>query len=264
MLVRAYEWRGCLTGVHPVDELVERARSGDALAAVSSRRRSGRDGAAGRSTIASMLPDVVPLDEMPEGAQAVVQAIYEEAFPVRQRVPFEELVEGARSGDELALVGLENGRPIGLAFLSRLESARHLFLEYFAVASDLRGAGHGASLWTALRQQLAARELGLPIVLEVEDPAEKQIDAAEAAHRARRVRFWEKAGAIVLPVDGYVIPDVGGDGSEPMRLMWMPGRPDDEHPRDERLLKLILALYEAGYGLDHDDVLVQRALRLWS
>lgn len=210
-----------------------------------------------------MLPELVRLNDMSGDARAAVQAIYEEAFPARQRVPFRELVEGARSGDELALVGLEDGRPMGLAFLSGLVSAEHLFLEYFAVASDLRGGGRGGSLWTAVRDELARREPGRPIVLEVEDPAEEQIDAAEAEHRVRRVRFWEKAGAIVLPVEGYLIPDVGGDGTEPMLLMWMPGRADDEHPRDERLLALILALYEAGYGLGPDDALVQRALRVW-
>ncbi|MFP5364031.1 MAG: GNAT family N-acetyltransferase [Thermoleophilia bacterium] len=210
-----------------------------------------------------MVPAIMPLDAISEDARTAVQAIYEDGFPARQRVPFAELVEGSRSGAELALVGLEDRRPMGLAFLTRLDCAGHLFLEYFAVARELRGAGRGGSLWKAVRDELAASEPGRPIVLEVEDPAEPGIDAAEAEHRARRVRFWEKAGAIALPVDGYVIPDVGGDGTEPMRLLWVPGRPADEAPRDERLLELILALYEAGYGLDRDDALVRRALRIW-
>jgi GNAT superfamily N-acetyltransferase len=210
-----------------------------------------------------MLPETARLEDLPPDAQARVRGIYEEAFPARQRDPFEQIVAAARSGDEIALVGLEAGQPVGLAFLSRLDAVGHLFVEYFAVARELRGGGRGGRLWQALREELARCEPGLPIVLEVEDPGEDGIDAGEADQRARRVRFWERAGARLLAVEGYVIPDVGGDGIEPMRLMWVPGDGDGEVPRDERLLALILALYEAGYGLGPEDALVRRAVERW-
>ena len=210
-----------------------------------------------------MLPQTARLEDLAQEAQERVRAIYEEAFPARQRVAFEEILAAARSGEEIALVGLEDGRPMGHAFLSRLAPAGHLFVEYFAVASDLRGGGRGGGLWTALREELSRCEPGLPIVLEVEDPGEPGIDAAEAQHRARRVRFWEKAGARLLALEGYVIPDVGGDGTEPMRLMWVPAAPGDDPPRAGRLLGLILALYESGYELGPDHELVRRARELW-
>lgn len=210
-----------------------------------------------------MLPQTARLEDLPPDAQERVRAIYEEAFPARQRVAFVEILDAARSGVEIALVGLEDGRPIGHAFLSRLEPAGHLFVEYFAISSALRGGGRGGALWTALRDELARCEPGLPIVLEVEDPGEPGIDAAEAEQRTRRVRFWEKAGARLLAVEDYVIPDVGGDGSEPMRLMWVAAAPGDDPPRDGRLLGLILALYESGYELAPDDALVRRARELW-
>ena len=210
-----------------------------------------------------MLPETARLADLPPAAQARVREIYEEAFPARQRVDFEEILDAARSGEEIALAGLEDGRPTGLAFLSRLESAGHLFVEYFAVARDLRGGGRGGGLWTALREELARCEPGRAIVLEVEDPQEPGIAADEADQRGRRVRFWEKAGARLLAVEGYVIPDVGGDGIEPMRLMWVPGGDDDEPPHGARLLALILALYDAGYGLDPGDELVRRAHERW-
>jgi GNAT superfamily N-acetyltransferase len=210
-----------------------------------------------------MSPQIARLDELTPATLEHVRAIYEEAFPARQRVPFEEVVEDAGSGEELAFVGLEDGRPMGIAFLSRLESAGHLFLEYFAVASDLRGGGRGAALCQAIRAVLAEGEDGRPIVLEVEDPQEALIDAGEAAARERRVRFWQHAGAVMLPVEGYIVPNVGASGTEPLRLMWLAGASDDDEPRGARLSELILALYEAGYGLPADHELVQRARREW-
>jgi hypothetical protein len=209
-----------------------------------------------------MPPEIVRLDELPAATRVGVRAIYEEAFPARQRVPFAELVDGASSGDELALIGLEQGRPMGIAFLSRLDAVGHLVLEYYAVASDLRGGGRGQALWRAVHDELG-REAPRPVVLEVEDPAEPQIEPDEAAARERRVRFWERVGATALPLDGYVIPDMDGDGTEPMRLMWVAARPGDRPPHDRELLDLVLALYESGYGLGSDDDLVERAQRVW-
>ncbi|MEA2218529.1 MAG: hypothetical protein QOJ35_1155, partial [Solirubrobacteraceae bacterium] len=133
-----------------------------------------------------MSPEIARLDDLPAETCEGVRSIYEEAFPPRQRVPFEELVDDARSGDELALIGLEEGRPIGIAFLSRLDAVGHLFLEYYAVARDLRGGGRGQALWRAVHDELG-REAPRPVVLEVEDPAEPEIEPEEAAARKRRV-----------------------------------------------------------------------------
>jgi hypothetical protein len=114
-------------------------------------------------------------------------------------------------------------------------------------------------LWKAVARQLAAADGPRPIVLEVEDPAEPRIGELEAAQRARRVRFWERVGASTLPVDGYVVPNVGTAGTEPLRLMWMPARPGEPAPDADALLDLVLALYETGYGLDGDHDLVRGA-----
>jgi GNAT superfamily N-acetyltransferase len=207
--------------------------------------------------------EIERLERLPGGAVDRVREIYEEAFPLRQRVPFAELLQAAADGDEIALVALEDGRPAGLAFLSGLEAAGCLFLEYFAVARDLRGGGRGQALWRAVAAELAGPEGRPPVVLEVEDPAEPQIDDVEAAHRARRVRFWQRVGATTLAVDGYVVPNVGTTGTEPLCLMWIAARAGDPQPDGQRLLELVLALYDTGYGLASDDPLVRRARELW-
>ena len=114
-------------------------------------------------------------------------------------------------------------------------------------------------MWKAACEELAAAEGPRPIVLEVEDPAETEIDELEAAQRERRIRFWEYVGASTLPVDGYVVPNVGTTGTEALLLMWMPGRAGAPAPQGEELLELVLALYETGYGLTGDHVLVRAA-----
>ena len=92
-------------------------------------------------------------------------------------------------------------------------------------------------------------------MLEVEDPAEPGIAAEEAAQRERRVRFWERVGARVLPVAGYVVPKLGEDGTEPLLLMWIA----DPGAADPDLHDLVVALYESGYKLAPDHPLVVRA-----
>lgn len=184
-----------------------------------------------------------------------VRAIYEEAFPAHQREPFEDIAALARDGDAIAVAGMRDGDPVGLAFLTRLDGVGHYFLEYFAVAADRRGGGIGQALWRAVATTLDPR----PVVLEVEDPAEPGIDVAEAAQRERRVRFWEKVGARMLPVADYLVPRLGEDGVEPLLLMWIAGAPGAVAPAGGELGRLVVALYVDGYGLDPGHPLVVRA-----
>lgn len=203
------------------------------------------------------------LDSLSGTTRERVRAIYEEAFPARQRVPFEELVEASRDGDEITLAALENAQPIGFAFFGHLDAVDCLFLEYFAVAADRRGRGFGHALWKATVDALRAHGERRAIVLEVEDPEESGIEHKEAGQRMRRVRFWEQVGACPLAVDGYIIPNLDDSGVEPMRLMWMAGADGARAPDAEALLELILALYREGYGLSSSDPLVERARRVW-
>lgn len=195
--------------------------------------------------------------------RASVRVIYEEAFPPRQRVPFRELVSSARRHEKLILVMTDSADPVAFAVVSRLESAGCAFVEYFAVIGNRRSRGIGHMLWPEILRALKERGGPLRLVLEVEDPAEPGIAGDEVEVRQRRIRFWEQMGAVLLPDGGYLMPNLDGDGTEPMRLMWadasaVPTAP----PSGERLREVIVALYCDGYGLPEDDPLVVRAGKL--
>ncbi|HEU0316966.1 MAG TPA: GNAT family N-acetyltransferase [Solirubrobacteraceae bacterium] len=202
------------------------------------------------------------LGDLSRAARDRVLEIYEEAFPARERDPFEAVLAASRAGGEIALVALEGDRPIGLAFLRRLEAVGCLLLEYFAVAADRRGAGVGRAFWQTAVSALGERDAGSAIVLEVEDPNEPDIDAAQAEQRARRVRFWEQLGARMLRLECFVVPNLGESGVGAMRLMWIGQASGAGEPSGRSLLELIVAVYEEGYGLAPDHALVERALRV--
>ena len=116
----------------------------------------------GTDTAGSQAFELASLDTVSDGLRAGVQAVYEEAFPSHQREPFADIVAASRDGGGIALVPVDGGQPIGLAFLGSLDDAGPLFLEYFAVAADRRGAGLGQALWRASRgRSRGARGAGL-------------------------------------------------------------------------------------------------------
>jgi GNAT superfamily N-acetyltransferase len=198
--------------------------------------------------------DTVPFAALDPPRYEAVRAIYEASFPARQREPFDQLVRRARTGGSTGLVGVLDGEPIGFASWSVLTSVPWAFIEFVAVDAARRGAGLGSALWSAVLAAL--RTHGVPrLVLEVEDSAEAD-DEAERLARDRRVRFYLRAGARMLPVDGYVAPNLDGTGVERFRLMWQPVT--DPAPRAAQTVPdLVRALLTEGYGLPPDHPLVR-------
>ena len=178
---------------------------------------------------------------------AAVRQIYAGAFPAELRVPFAELDDGAPSGG--LVVGLDGDVPAGFASLRRLDAA--MFVRYFAVAAARRRQGSGRLLW----QLLPGAVPGWPgqAVLEVEDPAHAS-DPAEQRVRRDRIAFWRSCGTELLPVPGYVMPDLTGAGPEPMLLMAAPAC------AGAQLRRLVGAIYAGRYGLAPADPLVRQAL----
>jgi GNAT superfamily N-acetyltransferase len=202
------------------------------------------------------------LRDLDDRQRNAVRSIFEEAFPPWEREPFDDLVGRAAAGVATPVILVDSGQPVALAVTSRLGSARWSYLEYFAVAADRRDHGLGGQLWRAMARDLAVRDQPGRVVLEVEDPAEVPEGSPEIRQRERRIRFYERQGARLLPVRDYHVPrldDVAGSYS--MLLLWAAVAGDAEPPGPAELASLLPAVYAAGYGLQADHPLVLAALR---
>jgi len=188
--------------------------------------------------------------------------IYEESFPSGEREPVTLLLQAISAGLLDCHVVRQGSRLVALAVLLRLRGARAEFLEYLAVAPEVRGEGFGGHLLEHLIAQLgtSAHASGpLGIIFEVDPP-----DAAEADEqtlRLRRIEFYQRHGSSLVDcAHEYRAPNLGSAGTLPYELMWLPG-PDGPALLEGPLLRdCVGALLTEGYGLAEDDDLVRTAL----
>lgn len=200
---------------------------------------------------------LVGLGSLGAAGRAVVRRVYEEAFEVWEREPFEELVDREDKGDARTLVMCEGAVPIGLATVSWPGVAGWSYLEYFAVDARLRSRGAGSRMWRALVERLPAHAPRM--VLEIHDPAGAPAGSAERETHERRRRFYERVGAVPLPVSGYVMPELPdtGSGHPGLLLAWLPER---RVPGGAECAALVRALHQASYGLPPDHPLTAAVL----
>nr|WP_042191676.1 GNAT family N-acetyltransferase [Kibdelosporangium sp. MJ126-NF4]CEL20220.1 hypothetical protein [Kibdelosporangium sp. MJ126-NF4]CTQ97445.1 hypothetical protein [Kibdelosporangium sp. MJ126-NF4] len=178
-----------------------------------------------------------------------VREIYEDGFGERLRSAFDDLLA------DRALVLTDDGAPLGLAVLRELGPTGWVFLRYFVVGD--RGRGLGARLWAEIRRELAEFDR---IVYDVEDPGEDGIDDAERTVRERRIDFYTRLGAVLLPITGYQQP--GAHEPHPMLLMAADLTRSQTAPlTDDDLRDTILAVYRYRYGLAAADSLVKHTVR---
>lgn len=204
--------------------------------------------ASGQSKPAAAEPPlVVAAHELDDRQLSQLGNVYERAFPPHLRVPLTGLAAPTHR-DRLA-VALDGNDPVGFAALRLLESVNWVFLRYYAIAADRRRTGLGLSFWQQLTGFVAASHWPARIAFEVEDPADAQHDEAEQRIRLGRIRFWEKCGAAVLPVPGYVMPALTKIGHpEPMVLM-AAGSVGSTRLAGGELSALVRAIYTDHYGL---------------
>ncbi len=203
---------------------------------------------------------VSPVAAVDEVQLAQVRAIYEDAFSPELRVPFAELTQAGEA--DQTFVALDGAEAVGFAALRLLGSAQWSFLRYFAIAPARRGRGLGREFWRLLAD--CAGRQGWPgrMVFEVEDPGDAAGDDHERLVRQRRVAFWTRCGARLLPAPGYVLPDYTGAGvTEPMLLMaGSSGQARAPVVAGDDLRRLVLAIYTDRYRLPVDHPLVAGAL----
>ena len=191
-----------------------------------------------------------PVEILSPVAMAGLRRIYEEGFPPHQRADFAS-VTTQRQEDELALALIAGGQPYGFAMLRPLDGTGRAFLRYFVVDQAQRGQGLGGLLWARLTAWL--RDAGFTLlVFDVEDPDEPASRPDQARLRFRRVSFYQRHGAALLPVTGYRAPHVAPEvaGWSPMLLMTAPlgGSPAAPDPSQARAI--VEAVYQFRWELE--------------
>jgi GNAT superfamily N-acetyltransferase len=156
-------------------------------------------------------------DALDAAAIREVRRIYEDGFPPWLRADFGSLTDHREPGD-VPLALMDGDQPRGFAIGRPLGGTGWWYLRYFVVASQLRGQGLGAVMWELLSARLRAAD-DTVLVLDVADPAEPGCAADEVAIRVRRIRFYQRQGADVLPVHGYRTPAGAGEPWTPMLLL---------------------------------------------
>jgi GNAT superfamily N-acetyltransferase len=195
--------------------------------------------------------------------------IYEGAFPEEERVSEEALLEAIRRrerADEESKfhfqVALEDGQVAGIAIFNYYPQTRMGFIPYLAVDPRRRNGGLGARLYRHLVATVAsdgqAEGPALGVTFEVERP-ELGRDPASQELRQRRIGFYQRNGALIVPQIYFVAPPMRPDLPEmPYVLMLHPltcslplGRPEIE-----AVLTTVLCF---GYELPADTPYLQRA-----
>jgi GNAT superfamily N-acetyltransferase len=191
-----------------------------------------------------------PVETLSAAAMTALSRIYEEGFPPYQRAEFAAVTSQRQEG-ELALALVGDGQPCGFAMLRPLDGTGWIFLRYFVVDQARRGLGLGGVLWERLTARL--RDAGFTLlVFDVEDPDEPACGPDQVALRFRRVSFYQRHGASLLPVAGYRAPYVAPESSgwSPMLLMTAPvsGRPAGPDPSQARAI--VEAVYRFRWQLE--------------
>jgi hypothetical protein len=178
--------------------------------------------------------------------RGAVRAIYEDAFPEELQVPFDDLFV------DRVLVLLDDDGPAGLAVVRDLTGTSWTFLRYYAVGR--RGRGTGSAMWRALAD-LLAEEGRTRLIWDVEDPAEAGLSPAAVEEHRRRIAFYERLGARLLPVREYLPPH--DDGHAPQLLLMDTPLGSGDAPTVRELVETV---YLRRYGVPADHDAVRRTL----
>jgi GNAT superfamily N-acetyltransferase len=196
------------------------------------------------------------------------RTIYESAFELEEKVPFERLWDAAHTSAAEIRVHfwglLEGEELLGTAWFCTVPEERLGYLGYIAVAAAGRGRGYGETLMQAVLAEIkdllktVTGQPPLAAFWEVRS-LEDAPDEAEYQLRQRRIRFYQRFGAEPLSVD-YLCPPVAPGQPEVrftlMAVTYPPGQPLPA----ETLRRIALTGLVKMEGADPQGEYVQRAL----
>jgi GNAT superfamily N-acetyltransferase len=189
-----------------------------------------------------------------------IQRIYLNSFPPEEREDFSEHLRGILEGRVILFVAENEGCLVGFATVSQLTCQPIWFLEYIAVSQELQGQGLGSLLFRHVVEEMRSRGDVSGLLFEVE-PAEHEVEE-ERRMRERRIAFYRKNGADVLPgCEAYRMPNLAGEGSIPMLLMWLPAGIDPGDTPPPRMESLVGCIFADIYARNASDPLLLEILQ---
>jgi GNAT superfamily N-acetyltransferase len=200
--------------------------------------------------------------------------ICHEAFPIEELDPDEHLLEcfrltsaevSKRERSDHYWAAVDNGVVIGIAFFNYIKETHLGFIPYLAVRSQVKGKGLGTQLYQALVARIEAdsESMGDPasgVCFEVEK-LDGIINEEMRIVRSRRIRFYERLGAVRLDGIKFTAPPLGENlPPVPYDIMFHPLAVKSRvYPRPllEDVIKTIAGY---GYGMDAQDVYYRMAM----
>ena len=180
--------------------------------------------------------------------------IYNEAFPLTEREPPQVIVRSLEIGGQ-TFAARSGGETIAIATTHLLKDPPAVFLVYLATKKGLRGRGCGGELleyaWKTGRQKLSEHGSPATGLVAVVDAPDQSDDTEEKHVRERRIAFFARHGAELLP-RAYTQPAVDGTTTVPMRLVFRPAegfeRPDSTFT-DALVRAIYFEKYHAANGI---------------
>lgn len=164
---------------------------------------------------------------MPKGVSKQAEHILTEAFPPEECRSLQEIRDLADQGRVQILTAEESDRVLGVVLVWVQDDL--VFLENFAVASEMRGRGLGTQILECVWEYWKRT-----IILEVELPAGEM--------ERRRIQFYERNG-FHLSRYPYRMPNLHGN-AEPLPLLLM-SRPNPLQWQEAR--EITIRLYDTVY-----------------
>lgn len=186
--------------------------------------------------------------------------IYRQSFDISEQVPLQNLLPQAeKEFQEAHLLSVHfQGQVAGMISVFVSQNAPLAYLDYLAVAPELRSRGLGSAILAGLRRYLLSQptwklEPLLGICLEAADPSEEGIDDSTHRERIRRIDFYVRNGGFVLDHVDYFAPQINPNLQPPKYcLLVLPCQPGwiPQAREDVRLILDTILLY--GYGISQN------------
>jgi hypothetical protein len=180
--------------------------------------------------------------------------ISEESFPPEEREPCQALIKTIRDGRSILYTASTKNSIRGFTKLTPLKKTKIYLMEYLAVETRSRNRGIGKEILQFIKKDLKAVK-GLGLILEVEPP---EVDGGEEREiRLRRIRFYQRNGALIVHDGGaYRMPNLAGEGSLPMHLMWLPISAEGKPPIGWSISDLFTLIFTEMYAGENNKILL--------